>query len=74
MTHAVLEIVNGDLHFNSHPRVGGDTNFNKCLWHRYISTHTPAWGVTFSTKPIEFTVLISTHTPAWGVTEEESYT
>ena len=34
-----------------------------------ISTHTPAWGVTWLPGMIILTLKISTHTPAWGVTK-----
>ena len=33
-----------------------------------ISTHTPAWGVTYRLEKLWPPPLISTHTPAWGVT------
>ena len=33
-----------------------------------ISTHTPAWGVTYSVYFLPAYTMISTHTPAWGVT------
>ena len=33
-----------------------------------ISTHTPAWSVTFFAACTAFCASISTHTPAWGVT------
>ena len=33
-----------------------------------ISTHTPAWGVTYNVFESNNTMFISTHTPAWGVT------
>ena len=35
---------------------------------KYISTHTPAWGVTYIHHNLLYLYLISTHTPAWGVT------
>ena len=33
-----------------------------------ISTHTPAWGVTYTMFAGALAPRISTHTPAWGVT------
>ena len=34
----------------------------------WISTHTPAWGVTATAALHDVFQTISTHTPAWGVT------
>ena len=55
--------------FNSHARVGRDVRRHRCRQTVWISTHTPAWGVTFVciwNVPVSG---ISTHTPAWGVTQ-----
>ena len=56
------------LDFNSHARVGRDVNWMGDLFWMIISTHTPAWGVTFCVSNLPSARYISTHTPAWGVT------
>ena len=57
-----------DGDFNSHARVGRDRNAGVIEEPEMISTHTPAWGVTFLTSVLVKEYTISTHTPAWGVT------
>ena len=39
-----------------------------CTMPELISTHTPAWGVTYALTWNDIDFDISTHTPAWGVT------
>ena len=54
--------------FNSHARVGRDFGFPRNVNLFFISTHTPAWGVTRRFLSNSRNIAISTHTPAWGVT------
>ena len=42
------------LDFNSHPRVGGDLRDKVSSLEMDISTHTPAWGVTYFVPPKKY--------------------
>ena len=69
MTPAVITAVSLYVNFYSHAREGRD---NLVLAAQkpliYISTHTPARGVTHAAHVRRILVKISTHTPARGVT------
>ena len=56
------------MNFNSHARVGRDSHAFPVIPPISISTHTPAWGVTWICCGVIASPPISTHTPAWGVT------
>ena len=55
-------------YFNSHPRVGGDSQSFDIDKKIRISIRTPAWGVTGMYSYGGSEELISIRTPAWGVT------
>ena len=53
--------------FKSYPRVGGIELAKARQATFYVSSHTPAWGVS-SLNPIHrLMICVSSHTPAWGV-------
>ena len=56
------------MHFNSHPRVGGDDSADGWMIDCNISIRTPAWGVTGRFWQVLHPGGISIRTPAWGVT------
>ena len=50
--------------------MGRDTTQVVLKWIRYVSIHTPVWGVTTSWEDTEEALQVSIHTPVWGVTSE----
>ena len=56
------------IHFNSHPRVGGDLARLRGHAAGAISIRTPAWGGDFAADGADLRGFISIRTLAWGVT------
>ena len=66
LTHDVINIAL--IGFNPRARMGRDLGEGLGKTMAVVSIHAPAWGATFGTVLIFYSVCVSIHAPAWGAT------